>query len=36
MLDGRKVVIGGDDFTVRGGAADAKSETNLAMERNTL
>ena len=23
-LDGRKVVIGGDDFTVRGGAADAK------------
>ncbi len=23
-LDGRRVVIGGDDFTVRGGAADAK------------
>ncbi len=23
-LDGRKIVIGGDDFTVRGGAADAK------------
>ena len=22
-LDGRKVVVGGDDFTVRGGAADA-------------
>ena len=23
-IDGRRVVIGGDDFTVRGGAADAK------------
>ena len=35
-LDGRKVVIGGDDFTVRGGAVTPKSETNPAMVRNML
>ena len=35
-LGGRKVVIGGDDFTVRGGAADAKIGDNPAMVRNML
>jgi len=34
MVDGRRVVIGGDDFTVRGGSADATiKEKHLMCER---
>ena len=36
-INGRRVVIGGDDFTVRGGAADAKvgKFTGLALDAQT-